>query len=292
MNRLLVLLIFIVLCGCDYLQSLREKNEAKNQVPVARVYDKTLYQKDLKGLVPYHTSPEDSANMVNRYVDQWAKKQLMLTVAEKNTDLDEAEVTKRVEDYKYDLLVYAYEKKYIEEHLDTVVTAEQINDYYLANKDNFELRQNIVKGLFVRIPNDARKVKAVKRWMSRTPVQKSLDDIREYAYQFGGSHHLVDSVWIDFEDLIADTPFIEELTNRIQAVKSKQLLETSDSLHTYYLRVLEYKLTSEISPLSFVVEQIRDLIINKRKIELRRKHEKEIMSEAKKNQEYEIYKKD
>lgn len=280
----------MTLIGCDYLQELREKNTAKSQTPVARVRDKVLYKKDLRGLVPNHTSEEDSTNIVNRYIEQWATKQLMLAIAEENTDLDEAEVTRRIEDYKYDLLVYAYEKKFVEENLDTVVTKAQIEAYYQENQANFELRQNIVKGLIVEMPNEARKINNIKRWMSQKVTAKNLDNIRERVYQEGGTHHLIDSAWIDFEDLIADTPFIFELTNRIRAVKSKQLMETSDSLNTYLLRVLEYKLSSDISPISFVEDQIRDIIINKRKIELRKKHEFEVVSEAKKNEEYEVFK--
>lgn len=290
MNRILVLLILMLLAGCDYLQELREKNQTKNQTPIARVYDKMLYKEDIKGLITNQTITEDSADIVNRYVDSWVKRQLLLHAAETNTTLDEAEVNRRVEEYRYDLLVYAYERRYIEEHLDTAVSAERIQSYYQENKDNFQLRQNIVKGVLVKVSSDARRLNGLKRWMSREPITKNLDDIKEYALQIGGLHHLTDTVWADFEDVIANTPFITELTNRIQAVKSKRLLETSDENYTYFLRVLDYKLSSDVSPLSFVEDQIRDIIVNKRKMELRRKHEKEIKLQAEKNKEYEVYK--
>lgn len=290
MNRIILLLILTVLSGCEYLQGLRNQNNTKDQKVIARVHDKILYEKDLKGITQGRLTSEDSANITSRFVDLWIKKQLMLHVAEENTEFDEEEINRRVEDYKYDLLVYAYEKNYIEGHLDTVVTEEQIQEYYLNNKDNFELRQNIVKGIFVKVPNGSRRMNSLKRWMSRGQLTKNLEDIREYAYGVGGSHHLTDSVWVDFEELIAHTPFMTELTNRMRAVKSNQLLETSDSLYTYYLRVLDFKLLSDTSPLGFVKDQIRDIIINKRKVELRKKHESEIWSKAEKNKEYEIFK--
>jgi len=276
------------LFSCDYLQSLREK-DAPVEEPIARVYNKMLYPKDLKGIVPVRTNAEDSSNMVQRFVDAWVKKQMMQHVAEQNTDLDQAEITRRMEDYKYDLLVYAYEKQLIQQKLDTVVTKAQILEYYEENKANFELRQNIVKGFFLKVPKDARRVVVLKRWLANSDISKNIDEIREYAVNSSSSYHLGDSSWIDFDDLIINTPFTTELPNKIQTLRNQKFLETSDDTYLYFVRILEYKISSETSPLEFVKEQIADIILNKRRIELRKKHEDEILKQAKQDDNYEIF---
>lgn len=278
----------LLLTSCEYLENLRGREGASEDTPIARVQDKYLYQRDLTGIVPPRTASEDSADMANRYVDSWIRKQLLMFEAESRLAMDEVEINRRIEDYRYDLIVYAYEKQFLEEHLDTAVTDTQIEEYYKENKSNFELRQNIVKAYMITVPKQAQGMGNLKRWMQSSGTGQ-LEKIREYAYRYGSNYHLNDSLWIDFEDLTLGTPFAEELDNNISVLKRKSFFQTSDSLHNYFIKVLEYKLTSDISPITFVREQVRDIIINRRRVDLQRSHEKDILNRAEKNEDYEIF---
>ena len=280
---------FFMLWSCDYIKQFNKQEEVQQAAPIARVHDKKLYPDDLKGLVPENASKEDSTSRVERFVDAWIKKQLMMHVAEENTTLDEAEINRRIEDYKYDLLVYAYEKQFVAENLDTLVTGAQIEAYYEENKSNFELRQNIVKGVFLTVPKDARKVNALKKWMQANPVDKQLEKIKDYALSSATAYHINDSVWIEFDDLIINTPFVSELPNKIQTLKRQKFLETDDEDNYYFIRILSYKLDSDTSPIEFVQDQIKDIILNKRRMELRKAHEKSILEQAKNDNSYEVY---
>ena len=94
----------------------------------------------------------------------------------------------------------------------------------------------------------------------------------------------------DFDDLIESSPFVSEIPNKVQTIRRQKFLETSDSTHTYYIRILDYKISDGVSPLDFVRNQVEDIILNKRKMEIRKKHEEEIRSQAEKNDDYEIFK--
>lgn len=290
MNKIFALVaVLFLLSGCEYLQNLRQDDGSGETVAIARVGETYLYREDLAGIIPNRASENDSASLASRYIDSWIQKQLMLQAAEKETLLEEAEINRRIEDYKYELLVYAYEKRYILDHLDSVVTDAQIQEYYNNNLDNFQLRQNIVKAIYAKVPNETRRLNSLKRMMSTNALDK-MEEISSYLVEFADSYQVNDSIWTDFDDLIESSPFVSEIPNKVQTIRRQRFLETSDSTHTYYIRILDYKVSDGVSPLDFVRNQVEDIILNKRKMEIRKKHEEEIRSQAEKNDDYEIFK--
>ena len=132
----IVLLFFLM--GCDFLKM--KDNQGEDDVvliPVARVHNNYLYVKDLKGLVIKGTSQEDSARSVERYINLWIRKQLIIDEAGTKIDIDEAEIQRKILDYRYSLLGYEYRSFYINNNLNKIVTENEISEYYQKNLDNF-----------------------------------------------------------------------------------------------------------------------------------------------------------
>ncbi|WP_026210853.1 hypothetical protein [Flexithrix dorotheae] len=288
MNRILLYLVLMLsIPACEYLKG--TGGGLEEETAVARVGDKYLYKNELTGLVSNRSSSADSANIVERYVDTWIKKQLLLKSAEENMDLNEEELLKKIQDYRYQLIVYEYEKEYIKKHLDTTISETQIQEYYEGNVDNFQLKQNIVKGLFLKVPNEAPKIDDLKSWFNSNKPQ-DVEKITSYAYSFGDSYLLDDSVWIDFDEFLYNTPFNDEITNPIQVLKKGKFLQTSDSLYKYFIKINDFKIIDEPSPLEFVRDQVKNILLNKRIVDLKKKQEDEIYDKALNSNEYEIYK--
>ncbi len=288
MNRFLIYLALIVtIPGCEYLKGTGAGLE--DETAVARVGDKYLYKNELSGLISGRTTSKDSASIVERYVDTWIRKQLLLKSAEENMDLNEEEILKKIQDYRYQLIVYEYEKEYIQKHLDTAISEAQIQKYYEENVDNFQLKQNIVKGLFLKIPNEAPKIEDLKSWFNSNKPQ-DVEKITSYAYSFGDSYLLDDSVWLDFDEFLYNTPFNDEITNPIQVLKKGKFLQTSDSLFNYYIKINDYKIIDEASPLEFVRDQVKNILLNRRIVSLKKTQENEIYDKALNSNEYEVYK--
>ena len=61
------------------------------------------------------------------------------------------ELEKELNEYRNNLLLYAYREKLVIDQLDTVITEEEVEEYYEGNKKNFELKRNIAKILFVKV---------------------------------------------------------------------------------------------------------------------------------------------
>jgi hypothetical protein len=269
---------------CQYFRP----QENKSQSPIARAGEEYLFLEDLEGLTPKNISKEDSAKLAEKYRDDWIKKQLIVDKARSEIAINEAELERKVLDYQYALISHEFEKLYINSHLNTQVSSEEIQTYYQERSDNFILRQNIVKCLFVQVPRTAPNLKQLRRNIRNYP-NTNKEDIREYAYQYAIKSFLDDSVWVNFDELIVSTPLIKTIDNRIRFLQQNTWNESKDDSYFYYLKILEYKISDQISPLEFIREDIENIIINKRKLALKKELEKAIYDEAISKNSFEIY---
>ena len=279
------LVLVFIFSSCDFFKF---KDPENQETPtLARVFDKYLYFSEVKDMIPKGVGKEDSIQILERYINSWVKKQLILTQAETNVSFNEAELERRVMDYRYDLVVYEYKKKYILENLDTVVSEEEIEDYYNKNLDNFELKRNIVKSIFVMVPNDAPRLNRVKS-LIKLENEEDLNDLKSYCFRFAARYVLEDTIWFEFDEVIKSTPFAR-IPDKVQFLKDNKYAEVNDSSFTYLINIRDYKISDQQSPLSFVRDQITNIILNKRKVELVNQMEKEIYNQGVKNKEFEIF---
>lgn len=271
---------------------LRFKNqEASEDVirrPVARVYENYLYEQDLEGIVDEAATPEDSASLVSRYVDTWVKKQLLLAEAAAQMEIDEAELERKILDYRYALIVYEFEKNYVNQEVDTDVDEDEIEAYYREHQENFELKQNIIKGIYAKVPQEAPRVGRLRKLFQGELDQAAREEIRSYCLSFASTYSLDDSTWYNFEEIIANTPLVS-IPNKVQFLQKNEFVETSDDIYMYFVKVQDYKISDQISPLEFVRDDIEKIITNQRKVALTQALEEEIYRDAKKNQEFEVY---
>ena len=276
-------ILITILSGCDFFQPREQVVEA----PVARVYQTNLYPSDMKGLIPIGMSQEDSAQFAEKFVNDWIRKQLMISRAENEIDLNEAEIEQKVLDYRYALTRSTYEKKFILENLDENVPKEEIDSYYQGHSDDFLLKQNIVRCLFAQIPVDAPRQRRFEKNLQEFP-ETDLEDLRVHTTQFANRSFMEDSLWVNFNEVIAGTPF-DEILDKNRILRTRKYLKDSDDKFDYYLRIIEYKKVDDVSPIDFVRGNIINILINKRKIALKRELEDKIYNEAAQLDAFEIF---
>ncbi len=282
--------VAFMLTGCDLIRMKKEKYEEDlTRKAVARVNDTYLYLDELEGIVTANTPRDDSIARLSAYINSWIRKQVLINEALKRIDINEAEVERKILDYRYSLIAYQFQKLYIQQNMSEVVADAEIEEYYKANLDNFILKQNIIRGAFIKVPQGAPRTNRIKDLIFSNK-QNDRDDLKSYCLSFSTAYHLSDSSWIEFDKLVVGSP-LAEIPNKIQFLKSYPYYETSDAGSLYYLKIDAYKISDNVSPLEFVKEDIKNIIINKRKVELARKLEEEVYEKAVENKEFEIYNK-
>jgi hypothetical protein len=287
----IIIVLLIVFTSCDLIDFKEGNtglnfNENQEIKPIARAHDQYLYASDLEGLIPPEISKADSANLVQRYIRSWINKQLVIREASEKLNLEEAEIERKVLDYRYALMIHEYQKSFINEQLDPEVSDEEIQTYYEDHKDNFQLRQNIIKCRYVKLPLEAPKLNIFKR-LIQGEGEKQTDELKSYCYQYATTFHL-DSTWVNFDEVIKNTP-MASVDNKIQFIKNNPYFETKDENHYYFLKINDYKISDEISPLDWVKDDIEKIIINKRKVTIAKELEEGIYDRAEKNNDFEIY---
>lgn len=291
LNVLVALITTVYLLqGCDLI---KRKKDDGGQTPsrkaVARAYDKYLYQDELIGLVDQSSTADDSAARITSYINSWIRKQLLISEAMKKININQAEVERKVLDYRYSLIGFEYQNYYIAQNLSAKdsISDKAIEAYYKAHVDNFILKQNIVQGTYIKVPKSAPRTNKVKE-MLFSHKEKDLSELKSYCLSFSVAYHLSDSSWIEFDKLVVNSP-IAEIPNKIQFLKTNPYYETSDGEFLYFLKVDAYQISDNISPLEFVKEDIRNILLNKRKVELARALEDEVYENAVKQQNFEIF---
>ncbi len=267
--------------GCNLIDKGSEE-----KIPIARVYDTYLYKDDVLPFISDELSSEDSLMFVQNYIYRWGKEQLLISMAEFNLPEDMNEMDELVQNYRNDLLKFAYQQEYIDNHLDTVISKEEIKEYYKTNPQNFELKENILKAEYFIFPADLPDLALAKKWFisKNKTYQKKFSQLAE---NYSLVNITTDTSWISFEDVIKVVPLKTYNQQEFLAKNKKVILE--DSIHLYCLNIMTYKIKDDVSPLPYVVETIRSIILNQRKLDLLRKMEEEIFNDAYKKKDFEIY---
>ncbi len=232
---------------------------------IARVYDKYLSLKEVQQALPYGLSKQDSTSFAKDYIDQWVKKNVVLNRAENNLTDNQKDVTRQLEDYRASLIIFAYERELIRQKLDTTVTNAEIEKYYKENAANFELRSNIIRLRYLKLPIKTPNADKARKWfLSTRPDDK--DKLEQFARLYAVNFLLDDSNWLMLEDVIKEIPmgaYAAEDFNR-----NKRLLELDDKEYHYLVAITGFMVKDSNAPLSFEKENIRNIILNKRKIRL------------------------
>lgn len=283
------MLIFLLsVSGCELIRMKKDQpTEDPGRRAVARVADTYLYLDELEGIVTASTPRDDSVARLSAYINSWIRKQLLINEALKRIDINEAEVERKILDYRYSLIGYQFQKLYIQQNLSDSVSDAEIETYYNENLDNFILKQNIIKGTYIKVPITAPRTNRIKDLIFSNK-EKDRSDLRSYCLSFSSAYHVADSSWIEFDKLVVNSP-LAEIPNKIQFLKSYPYYETSDAGFLYFLKIDAYKISDNVSPLEFVKEDIKNIIINKRKVELARKLEEEVYENAAESKDFEVF---
>jgi len=268
--------------GCNLIDG----NTEETSEPLARVYNTYLYEDDVLPFISKGLTPEDSLMLVQNIIYKWGKEQLLLNKAEFNLPEDVSEIEVLVGNYRNDLIKFAYQQEYIDNHLDTLISIEEIREYYKENPQNFELKENILKAEYYIFPADLPDLKFAKKWFaSNNKTYKSKFD--ELAQHYSLVSVTTDTSWISFEEVVKIVPLKTYNQQEFLAKNRKVILE--DSTHLYCLNITSFKIKDDVSPLPYVRETIRSIILNQRKLDLLKKMEEEIYNDAYEKKDFEIY---
>ncbi len=240
--------------------------------------EKNLSEEEYQQFNFFGGNGADSSVVSKRLIESWAQDELFYQEAKEKLLPEDLNVEAQVEKYRQELINYRYEVLLIENNLDTGITKQEIQAYYDANRDNFILKDNIVKVNYFKVPIKAKALGKMKAAVLSTN-SKDKEVLKSLCLQYADNYFVNDSTWLLLEDIKKEIPQLRELPE--YNFYAGRYFEYADSLNYYYLKIKEIKIKNGLSPINFEQNNIRKILLNARKMKLIRQYKQQIFEKAK-----------
>jgi hypothetical protein len=274
------LFVLVIATGC--INTLKQNDS----LILAKVHDNYLYISDIEYIIPENISARDSIALVRSYVKDWVQTKVIIYQAEQNLQENQLDFTKQLNDYRNSLIIYQYETSLINQNLDTIVSDAEVEEYYNSHLKDFELKENITKVAYVVIDQNPT-VEAQFDYLFSLPDSLLFDSLDYYTPEYVISSFLDTTRWIGFYNIQQIIPI--ETYNRELFLKNNRFVKINAERYIYFVKFIDFKIKDDISPLDFKRNDIHNIIISRRKVNLAKKVRNDILERALKNKEYEIY---
>jgi hypothetical protein len=254
--RLCILLSVVLLTACS--------NNTEQELIIARAGKNVLKFSELKASIPNDLTTEDSIELASNLIQTWVNRELMYDKARFNLDGVEQDIENRVESYRKELYIFAFEKEQVGQKLDTNFTEEEIISFYDDNQEIFQLNDYILKVRYVKLKLNTPNVEKVEEWI-QSEDQEDIEKLTEYCHKYAVKF-FNDTNWVYFNELLRELPI--EVYNKESFLRSDNLVNFTDPEFLYILSIRDLQSKNTLSPIDLERSRIKSLILNKRKLEL------------------------
>ncbi|WP_182043240.1 hypothetical protein [Moheibacter lacus] len=278
------LLVLSVLVGCKGKLDFSKK-KAEDEKVIVQFGEHFLTDRDIRLILPKDISKDDSTKLVNTYIEEWVKKKAIVDKAEDNIDeLTLKEIDNKMVEYRQDLLINAYNNYLIEKNLTDSVSDAEVLAYFEENKESFPLIKDVVRYRAVTVmKSDEDRVNR----LFNSGRDEDFDEVMKVVLTSGTPFHDKDSIWYSTDVLQGHFPELVEGDNYSQLMNRRRLKISNDSTVTF-IRILNLKPKGEKAPYEFVKPTIKNLILNKRKLNLLGDLQNQLYKEAIHNNQIKI----
>lgn len=267
----MILMATIALFSCK-----KDPSDSSSKV-MAEVYGNQLtytqMMEDLEGKL----GGSDSTAIMEDYITNWVRNELIYQKAQDELTTEEKDKTELLDQYYRDLLIHTFQQKVLTQNLDLNVSDEEIETYYNEHSQNFELKENIVRLIFFKLPNTTPNLNTL--WYKFNAGGKAnLDQITYASVNGGGNFHRDEDSWLDFNDILKEIPITTY--NQESYLSNHKTIRVADDKFTYFVQIIDFRIKNSISPVERERNRIRRIIVNKRKSELLQQIEEQIVKDA------------
>lgn len=266
-----LLVIAGALCGCS------QEHDHKGKTPLVEVAGEHLYKEDLQAALPLNISKDDSVLFAEHYIKNWVEDVLLFEKAEGNIP-DNAKIAKLVENYRRALIMHTYQEELVSQRLANEISDEEISDYYVKNKELFRTEHPFVKGLFIKVPLHSQDLGSVRNWYKKNN-QDAIEKLEKYSLRNAVSYDYFYDRWLPVSDIAAKIP-LKALDADEDYLDKNRNIEVKDTAFCYFLHVEEFLGKDKQRPLDFAKNEIREILINLKRVEFINKVKEELYQRA------------
>jgi hypothetical protein len=254
--------------------------------PIVTVGEKTLYQAELDEMLPMGLSAEDSI-AAKSYIDMWINDRLMYNKALQNI-INKKDIDELVENYKKSLITSSYQEQLLKEHFSKFVSENELKAYYEQNKDKFKLEDNIIKGLYLKIPANSKLLANFQKWYKQEN-DAAIENIEKNTLQNAVAYEYFYDKWVGLVDVLENMP--PAVTDEKIFLQRNKNLELRDSSFVYLLNIKEYELAGSDAPYDYIKGQLSEMYMEQKKAGYMQQVKKDLYDKAVSDEEIKFYNK-
>lgn len=279
-KRFIVYLIVFLISSCNLFEN-------KPLRAIAKYKSNYLFFEDIKKYIPKNLSEKESLVLIENEIAKWAKNHILIEQANINLNSEKKnQLLVMAKEYSDELFSFHYKEKIVKSLMDTVVNQNSIDEYYKQNKINYKLNEDIVKARFIKISNENFEIPNIRNRFRRFN-KSDISFLDSISLQFS-AYSFNDSIWINKDVFFSKLPEVRDYVKN-NIVKKNLFYQLEDSLELYLIKVSESALRNTIAPIDYLEPTLRQILVNKRKLEFIRNFENELYIDAIQTKELEIY---
>ena len=260
------------LASCEAVRDIIHDDEV-----VAKVGKHKFYKAQLDVLIPAGMMPEDSVKLAAQHIQAWAMEQLFADLADTHLSKEEKDVSEELEAYRKSLLRYRYEQRYVNEHIDTLITPSEVQAYYEAHQDNFVLDVPILKVRYVDMMQNSPNRELIRKNMA-SDNYSDLALVDSLTYSSAIRYLDYSSRWVDAVTLARE--FDVDYATMLAMRKNNYIEMEQERGDVKLAYIIDSRAKGGIAPLDYCEARIRNIILSNRKNAILSTLEQDLLEDA------------
>lgn len=247
--------ILTIIAGC------RDKEAETVADTLVSVGNEYLTANDLRAALPSGLNVDDSTTFAKAYIRNWIDTRLIERIAATEVDMEEIERLTR--EYRDELIMSQYRRAMARQAQEGEFSEDSLRAYYDTHTADFKLERPMVKGVYLKVAEDAPKLAQIRR-LYRSEKPADIDKLEKAAVSSAIHYDYFRDTWIDWEQIENRIP-IEFGRNAAAETASKHYLETEAQGFIYLLSVSDYLPAGSVMPYEAARPLVRDRLLNIRR---------------------------
>ncbi len=228
---------------------------------LARVGNDVFTAADLRAAMPAGLSAEDSVAFAKAYVRNWVNTHLVERVAASEVDMEQIERLTR--EYRDELIMTQYRRAMSRQAQEGEFAEDSLRAYYEAHKDDFKLERPLVKGVYLKVPDDAPNLAQIRR-LYRSDKPGDIDKLEKAALGSAIHYDYFRDSWIDWEQIENRIP-LDFASGDVSDIARRRYIEIESQGFTYLLCISDYLAPGSGMPYEAARPLVRDRLLNQRR---------------------------
>lgn len=278
MKQVAILLHTMIMVVCAaFVMSCQEEIMHRGRTPLVSVGKEFLYVEDVERFYSANPPAADSAGYVDEFINRWIEEALFYNVALRNVPSSD-KIDRLVEGYRRSLVLNLYQDGLVEQHLRNDIIDEEVQAFYKANSQMFEVEEPIMMGIFLRVKKGAPKLSSLRKWYKSRAIE-DLEKLDKYSLADDAQYEYFAETWQRVSDIAAKTPITE--ADLLQRLSRSAAIELNDKEYIYFISADSLIGKGGLKPVELVEGDIRNLLANTKKVSFIKEKKRALFDEAK-----------